>query len=84
VLGYKRLAIKGDQEPALATLKDKVRALGQFDVIGEAAPTGESQSPGDAVCAVEIVQSMVRSLKLALEHELELKCMKNTQYYRGW
>ena len=51
----------------MVTLEDKVRALGQFDVIEEAAPTGDSQSQGDAECAVEIVQSMVRSLKLALE-----------------
>ncbi len=59
--GNKNLAIKGDQELELVTLKDKVRALGQFDVMEEAAPTGDLQSQADAECAVEIVQSMVRS-----------------------
>ena len=53
VLGYNRLAIKRDQEPALVTLKDKVRALGQFDPIEDAAPTGDSQSQGDAEFAVD-------------------------------
>jgi hypothetical protein len=70
VLGYKRLAMKGDQELALVALKAKVKGLGQVDVIEEAAPTGDSQSQGDAECGVEIVQSMVQSLKLALEAKI--------------
>ena len=61
------MIMKGDQEPALVSLKNKVRALGQFEVMEEAAPTGDSQSQGDAENAVELVQAMARSLKLALE-----------------
>ncbi len=67
VLGYKRMIMRGDQEPGLVSLKNKVRVLGQFEVIEEAAPTGDSQSQGDAENAVELVQAMARSLKLALE-----------------
>ena len=57
IYGYKRTIIKGDGEPALQALIDKVRILGQFEAPEEGVPVGDSQSAGDVENAVERVEA---------------------------
>ena len=44
VLGYSKLILKSDQEPALLDLKRAIMATATKDIIPEESPVGESQS----------------------------------------
>ena len=68
ILGYRRFICKGDQEPALQTLKANVVSImgeeAQIEqVITEQSLIGESQSNGDVENAAGRVQGQYRSMK---------------------
>ena len=67
ILGYRKFIFKGDQEPALRTLMDRVSRLCGEQVIFEESPVGESQSNGAIENAVQRIQGQYRSMKSDLE-----------------
>ena len=69
-VGYKRLILKSDNEPAIKALKDAVKAASQVDVILEESKTGDSQSNGLAEVAVRESKRQCRAMKSALQEHL--------------
>jgi hypothetical protein len=69
ILGYKKFIFKGDQEPALRVLMDRVAALVGDQVIQEASPVGDSQANGDVENPVQLVRGIYKTLKSDLETE---------------
>ena len=67
ILGYKRLYVKTDQEPAILALKEMVKT--ELDVEGgiEESPVGESQSSGGVENAIQQVQGQVRTMRKKAE-----------------
>ena len=70
VMGYKRIILKSDQEPAILDLKNKVKRLTKVDIMMEETPIGDSQAGGMFENAVKQTQAMARTYKLALEKRL--------------
>jgi len=68
-LGYKRVVIKTDQEPAIMALKEAVVRETHMEVVKEESPIGESSSNGEIENAVKRVQAQVRTLKSHLQTE---------------
>ena len=66
-LGYWRLIVKSDQEPAILALKMEVRKNLKEEVMFEESPVGESQSNGEVERAVRTVKGQVRTMKEALD-----------------
>jgi len=56
LLGYKKMVFKGDQEPALQTMIDRVARIVGGQVIKEQSPVGESASNGAVENAVQRIQ----------------------------
>ena len=73
ILGYKDMVFKGDQEPALQVMMDRISSLVGDQVIREESPVGESQSHGEIEVAVQMVQGMFRTLRSDTESELGFK-----------
>ena len=66
-LGYKKVIVRSDQEPAIVKLKSAVKRDMAQEVICEESPVGEAQSLGSVSIQVQIVQGQVRTLRDALE-----------------
>ena len=66
-LGYRRIIIKSDQEPAILALKEEVRRSMSEDVMFEESPVGESQSNGRIERAVRTAKGQIRTMKEALD-----------------
>ena len=66
-LGYKKVILKSDQEPALVNLINGVIEARDDSTIPECSPVGESQSNGVVERAVRSVKDQVRTLRLALQ-----------------
>ena len=64
-LGYKKIIIKSDQEPALVDLINGIIEAREDITIPECSPVGESQSNGMIERAVRSVKDQVRTLRLA-------------------
>ena len=72
-LGYKKIILKSDGEPALKNIQEEVRRRREDPTIIENSPVGESQSNGIAERCVRAVFDQVRVLRHALEIRLGLK-----------
>jgi len=70
-LGYNRLILKGDQEPALRTLLDRIKDQGKFEILPERAPVGDSQSNGEVENTGKRIQGQARTVKLGLEARIK-------------
>ena len=70
-LGYKKLVLKNDQEPAIKALAVAVRNGFSGEVVPEESPKGDShgQSNSEAERSVQTVQGMVRTFKAGLEEK---------------
>ena len=66
-LGYKKIILKSDQEPALVDLINGIIEARDDITIPECSPVGESQSNGMIERAVRSVKDQVRTLRLALQ-----------------
>eukprot|EP00435_Cladocopium_sp_Y103_P027107 s1055_g6.t1 len=74
--GYKRVILKGDQEPSVQALLQQVKNGFKGECVLEEAPVeAHGKSNGEAERAVQIVQGMGRTLKEYVEYysEMELK-----------
>ena len=74
--GYKRVILKGDQEPSVQALLQQVKNGFKGECVLEGAPVeAHGKSNGEAERAVQMVQGMARTLKEYVEYhsEVELK-----------
>ena len=62
IMGYKRVILKSDQEPAIKALVAKAAAEWTGEAIPEISPKGESTSNGEIERAVQEVQGFARTL----------------------
>ena len=66
-LGYTKLVMKTDQEPAIMELKDTVRRSRTEEIIPEESPVEDSRSNGYIERAIQEVQGQIRTIKSAVE-----------------
>ena len=66
-LGYKKIVLKSDNEPAILALKEAVRKETDVEIVTEESPVGDHQANGLAENAVKNVQGQFRVMKDALE-----------------
>ena len=66
-LGYKKVTLCSDQEPAILDLIEGVIAARKEPTIPQNSPVGESQANGLVERAVRSVKDQVRTLRLALQ-----------------
>ena len=66
-LGYKRVIMRSDQEPAVKKLKETVKRVSDTQIVCEEFPVGESKSLGSINVQIQALQGMVRTLRDAME-----------------
>ncbi len=66
-LGYKKVILCSDQEPAILSLIEAIIAARKEPTIPQSSPVGESQANGLVERAVRSVKDQVRTLRLALQ-----------------
>ena len=67
LLGYKRIILKSDNEPAIIALKDAIKQERSEEIIKEESPVGESASNGEIENAIKQVEGQLRTIKSSLE-----------------
>ncbi len=67
LLGYSKLVLKCDQEPAMVALRDAVKRELETVVVPEESPVGESQSNGEVEGAIKLIKAQIRTMRLALQ-----------------
>ena len=67
ILGYNKMNFKGDQEPALRVLMNRIKALSGDQCTLDESPVGDSQSNGDVESAVKQIQGQFRTMRSDLE-----------------
>ena len=72
-LGYKEIVLKGDQEPAMTSLMELIKAAWNGDAVLEHSPVGQSQANGAVERAIQSWQGQVRTLKDSLEYKINAK-----------
>jgi hypothetical protein len=72
-LGYKKVILKADNEPAMHALQEEVKKQRQDKTLLENSPVGESQSNGVAERAVQAAGEHIRVVKLALENKVGIR-----------
>jgi thiol-disulfide isomerase/thioredoxin len=70
IMGYKRVVLKSDQEPAIKKLKAAVRREYSLEIPEEQSAVGDSQSNGEVEIAIQVIEGQIRTLKCQLEHRL--------------
>lgn len=70
-VGYQRLILRSDNEPAIKTLKVAVKKAASCDVVLEEAKTGDSRSNGVAEVAVNETKKQVRAMKSSLQERMK-------------
>ena len=77
ILGYSRMMLKGDQEPALRTLMDRMEMLcgEQCDLDG--APVGDSQSNGSVESRINKRKDNSAQWEELWKHVTERKSIQN-------
>ena len=74
-LGYEKIVLKSDQEPAIMGLKAAVKRELSTRVVFEESPVGESQALGGINVQIQIIQGQVRTLRDALEVKYQQRMM---------
>ena len=77
LLGYKRVNVKTDQEPAIKALKIAVTKETAVDIVPEESPVGESQSNPEVEGAIKLVKGQVRVMKLAVQSRYHTEIPEN-------
>jgi hypothetical protein len=72
-LGYKKVILKADNEPATHALREEVQKQREDETLLENSPVGESQSNGVAERAVQAAGEHIRVVKLALENKVGIR-----------
>ena len=71
IMGYKRVILKSDQEPAIRKLKAAVRREYSLEIPEELSAVGDSQSNGEIEITIQVVEGQIRTLKCQLEHRID-------------
>jgi hypothetical protein len=66
-LGYKKMILKSDNEPAIIALKEAVKRERDQDIILEESPEYDSMGNGEIERQIQEVQGQIRAIKLNLE-----------------
>ena len=66
-LGYKRVLLKSDQEPAILSLKERVKNESGVEIMMEESPEYDSAGNGEVENAIQMVQGQFRTMKDGLE-----------------
>ena len=74
ILGYKRVVIKSDQEPAIKKLKEAVRFEHALEIPVEESPAYDSSSNAPAESTIKRVQGQIRTVWAQLESRLGGEC----------
>jgi hypothetical protein len=69
-LGYKDIVLKSDQEPAMMSFVEIVKANWNGNAVLENSPVRESEANGAVERAIQTWEGQVRTVKDALEHRL--------------
>ena len=72
-MGYQKIVLKSDQEPAIMALKGAVRNLQELEIIPEESPAYEHQSNGTVESAINRIGKQVRTMRSALEEKYARK-----------
>ena len=72
-LGYGRVVLRSDNEPAILALKEAVRRETNVEIVMEEAPVGDHQANGAVENAIKNVQGQFRVIKDALESRIKEK-----------
>ena len=67
ILGYNKLVFRGDQEPALRTMMDRIKMMSGEQCTLEYTPVGESQSNGAVESAVKEIRGMYKTMRSDVE-----------------
>ena len=67
ILGYNKLVFRGDQEPALRTMMERIKMLSGEQCTLEDTPVGESTSNGAAESAVKEIRGMYKTMRSNME-----------------
>ena len=67
LLGYRRIVLMSDQEPAILALNAEVKRTSEVEIVPEMSPVGESQSNGRAERAVRTMKGQFRTMKEAID-----------------
>ena len=69
-MGYGKVVIRSDQEPAITALVDKIKEIRESETLVEWAPRGDKNANGLAERGVQAAEGMARTLKVELEERL--------------
>ena len=69
-IGYKEIVLKSDQEPAILSLMESVKANWNGEAALEASPVGESESNGAIERTIQTWEGQVRTITDSLEFRL--------------
>ena len=72
-LGYRRVSLRCDKEPAIVALAEKAKRLSSIDVMVETAPKADKNANGAAERAVQALEGQVRTLKIEVEERVQGK-----------
>ena len=70
-LGYRKLIVKTDGEPAIVAVQEAVARARTFETIAENPPAHDPQANGEAERAVSEVKAQMRAVKIGLEMRLK-------------
>ena len=83
-LGYKRLILKSEQEPAVMNMKEAVRLESGIEIMMEESLGYGSQGNGEVDHAVQMVQGQSHTMKDALESRYGVRFERvRTHEYHG-
>ena len=72
-LGYNKVVFKSDNENAVVDLWKQIKDKRTGETVPENAPKGESQANGIAERAIQDVEGLLRTLKVAVERRLRIR-----------
>ena len=72
-LGYKKLCLKCDGEPALLAIQEQVKKIRSDETLTENSPAGDSRANGIAERAVQSVAEQIRVVRSHLESRIKAK-----------
>ena len=63
LLGYSKIVLKCDQEPAIVSLRDAIKRELGTTTVPEESPVGESQSNGEVEGAIKLIKAQIRTMR---------------------
>ena len=84
-VGYPRVVIRSDQEPAIVALVDKIKEIRDSqlkETTLECSPKSDSDANGQAERGVQAAEGITRTMKLELEHRLRARVPASHPPYR--